>query len=176
MSKPYNPQPGTIPARVIAHLESLPPGTFVSTAELSELLDIQLYSVASSLAHPRSLGAVVSRHTASNRRALEWALGDGTTPATNADDEPEEPLLTKAGQLRTRGPLPPPQLLRMPAAPPLAQWRDDLKPSEREASDHFRAGIFTDGSMRIEHGNTAITLNPTQAAQVARLTNQGIQP
>lgn len=148
----------------------------MSTAELSELLDIQLYSVASSLAHPRSLGAVVSRHTASNRRALEWALGDGTPPATNADDEPEEPLLTKAGQLRTRGPMPPPQLLRMPAAPPLAQWRDDLNTSEPETSDHFLAGVFTDGSMRIEQGDLAITLNPMQAAQIARLTNQGIHP
>lgn len=176
MSKPYIPQPGTIPARVIAHLESLPPGTFVPTAELSELLDIQLYSVASSLAHPRSLGAVVSRHMASNRRALEWALGDGTPPAIQADDEPEEPLLTNAGQLRTRGPMPPPQLLRLPAAPTAAQWRDDLKPAESRTSDHFRAGIFTDGSLLIEHGNAVITLNPTQAAQVARLTNQGIQP
>jgi hypothetical protein len=163
MSKPYTPQPGTIPARVIKHLQTLPPGTFVSTAALSELLDIQLYSVASSLAHPRSMGVVVSRHTESNRRALEWALGDGKPLPLPDDYEPEEPLHTHRNHVPQRTPL---------ALPMLGHSH----PTDSESSDHFRAGVFTDGSLLIEIRSVVITLNPTQAAQVARLTTQGIQP
>lgn len=126
MSKPYTPQPGTIPARVIAHLETLPPGTFVSTVVLGKLLDIPMVLLSTFLEVLRLQGVLVERRSKVGSRAREWALCDC-------------------------------KLLPLP-------------------DDHFRAGVFTDGSLLIEHGGIAITLNPTQAAQIARLTNQGIQP
>lgn len=168
MSKPYVPQPGTIPAKVIDHLESLPSGTYVRSAELCDALDIDMSFLASSLNRPRQLGAVVSRTIAGNKRHLEWALGDGTPLPPPPDHEPDEPLQPLDVK---RTPLPKPEVLRAPPLPQLSTF----KPTQRDMSDHFLAGLFTDGSMRIEHGGIAITLNPTQAAQIARLTNQGIQ-
>ena len=126
MSKPYTPKPGTIPARVIAHLETLPPGTFVSTAVLGKLLDIPLLSLSTTLEVLLLQGVVVERRSKVGSRPVEWALCDC-------------------------------KLLPFP-------------------DERFRAGVFTDGSLRIEHGDIVITLNPTQAAEVARLTNQSLHP
>lgn len=168
MSKPYTPQPGTIPARVIAYLQTLPTGTYLSSAALCEELGIEMSFLASSLSRPRSLGAVVSRTVPGNKRNLEWSIGDGTPLPLPADHEPDEPLQKPAAEA---SPQPKPTISPAPAMPRLG----DFKPTQRDMSKHFLAGVFTDGSLLIEHGGIAITLNPTQAAQIARLTNQGIQ-
>jgi hypothetical protein len=168
MSKPYTPQPGTIPARVIDYLKTLPPGTHLSSAALCEELDIEISFLSSSLQRPRTMGAVVSRPVPGNKRNLEWAIGDGTPLPPPPDHEPDEPLQAPVVKRELS---PKREVLRSQPLPKLS----DFKPTQRDMSDHFLAGVFTDGSLLIEHGGIAITLNPKQAAQIARLTNQGIQ-
>jgi hypothetical protein len=76
MSKPYIPQPGTIPARAIEYLKVQPPGSWMASAVICE-----------AIGHDRKigLGQIMARATAAGAVKHErhingmtyWQLGDG---------------------------------------------------------------------------------------------------
>lgn len=93
----YTPQPGTIPARVIAYLrdQSAAGRQWVPAAELAD--HIGQPAVSPYLSIPMAHGALIRRAINGNRNVQEYALGDGTPqskPADHEDDEPLKPIST----------------------------------------------------------------------------------
>lgn len=83
----YQPQPGSIPYRVIQHLETLPEGTELSTAELNEFLGQPAdLSLAPFLQNARKGGLLESR-VPRGERASMWKLA-GSSLDSNEDDMP----------------------------------------------------------------------------------------
>lgn len=95
----YQPQPGTIPHRVIAWLKAMEkaqPGkrVEVSSADLAEAMgvadsrDIHYY-----LRRARDAGAVVTKGSIRmGHHVVLWSLGDGTPVPKPHDYEPDRPL------------------------------------------------------------------------------------
>lgn len=155
MSNPYIPQPGTFPARAVAHLQALPPGTELSSAVLAdELGQPQGANIQSLLVYARQRGALKARREG---RVLFWSLGDGTPEAKPDDYEPDAPLhKTPAAPAATVAPA-------TPFQPPPVASRVSCDPR------HFRAGLFTDGKLEIEAGSALVVLQPDEVEQLARL-------
>ena len=83
MAAAYQPQPGTIPAKVIAHLRSLPPGTRLRTAELVDALGLEIGQSASLRNYLEAAvnhGVIVRHPDPIDKRRSLWWLGDGTPP------------------------------------------------------------------------------------------------
>lgn len=83
MAAAYQPQPGTIPAKVIAHLRSLPPGTRLRTAELVDTLGLEIGQSASLRNYLEAAvnhGVIVRHPDPIDKRRSLWWLGDGTPP------------------------------------------------------------------------------------------------
>lgn len=111
----YRPQPGTIPHRVIEHLRSLPPGTWLSVAQINEAIgqpcDTRL---ASAMSRAKFAGLVVQRR-AKGRQYHEFSIGDGRPMAQPGADEDEgdavdlraqriKPVVPTAEALRSANP------------------------------------------------------------------------
>lgn len=92
MNSTYTPQPGTIPARVIAYLrdQSAAGRQWVPAAELAD--HIGQPAVSPYLSIPMERGALIRRPINGNRNVQEYALGDGTPAPKPQDHEPDEPL------------------------------------------------------------------------------------
>ena len=85
----YKAQPGTTPFRVIAHLESLPAGTWLATSVLADELNSDNNTIHSSLATAKRHGAITAKRDGGN---TYWSLGSGEPEAPAEDYEPDEPL------------------------------------------------------------------------------------
>lgn len=70
---PYVPKPGSVPARVIAYLESLPKGAKVTTPELAAACGFPRNNAATSLTATVSSGAIVRTE---GSKTILWSLGD----------------------------------------------------------------------------------------------------
>lgn len=133
MTTAYAPQPGTIPARVIAHLKTLPAGTMVPEAVLAETLDV--LPDLKAVMHVAHLHGAVVREMRDGRAwwgvdvhpQLRTLAGP---PAVSADDDDidDAPFVrrvipaTSAGgvSLVDRPAWLPPKETAMPAQPPVA--------------------------------------------------------
>lgn len=107
MSAAYNPPAGTIPAKVLAHLRSLPAGTRLRSAELIGALGLEIGASAclsNYLVTAVQQGAIVQHPDPLDKRRSLWWLGDGTPPerqqieGEDADDAPLERRPQKAAQ------------------------------------------------------------------------------
>lgn len=85
---PYQPQPGTIPARTIAHLKTLGPGAELTTAQLCEEIGTQDNGFHSCMG-PALRADLVRVGKKAGQRFSYWSLGEGK-PAPEPDPEPEE--------------------------------------------------------------------------------------
>lgn len=174
MTKPYVPQPGTIPHRVIEYLRRLAPGAEAANAVLADELDITQSSII-----PCMLAAV--HHGVVKRERREgvtfWSLGDGVPlgPAPDADDDPEmkskivltpatvaqaavsnDKLAKRLEKAIKSGAIP------APAPEPDTTQRNiqinlDLPPPEPVF------GAFSDGSLSIDHGGVFVRLGEKHA-------------
>jgi hypothetical protein len=88
--KPYVPQPGTIPNRVIEHLKRLSPDTELATAVLAEIVGQDTKQMAACLASPRKHGALIMRKREDGIHV--WSLGSGKPTPLPPDHTPDEPL------------------------------------------------------------------------------------
>lgn len=89
----YVPQAGTVPAKVLAYLRTLPEGAEVATVPLLEAIrcsPADSKSMCGYMATAVAHGAVRKRRQFEDRRSLVWSLGDGrpVPVARDADDEP----------------------------------------------------------------------------------------
>lgn len=111
----YQPQPGTTPARAIAYMSKRPAGTWFSSAELGDALDVESNQVSASLAYPIGMGAIDARPDPSDVRRRQYRLAIDDAPATQvvpeqaappaAEQEPARPAPEQA-RPRKRKPLP----------------------------------------------------------------------
>lgn len=178
----YEPQPGTIPARVVAHLRTHPPGTWLATAEITDACglsdgqrNLQAYCVA-------AVGAGLLRsRKAEGERWLLWSLGNGKplSPASEEDDDPPirlrvptalEPILKPEPKVTAREyiaaieravpPDPEPEkvteerVVEHIAAPAAAP----PLPRARAGTAPARWGIFSDGELHIQKAGAEIVL------------------
>lgn len=102
----YDPPPGTIPAKIIAHLRSLPAGTKLRHAELVESLGLELgpnSSLHNYLVAAIKHGALVQERDQDDLRRVVWSLGDGVPLPAQKDDDHDLP----EHQRKDSGPKPP---------------------------------------------------------------------
>jgi hypothetical protein len=72
VSTPYEPRPGSVAYRAIAHLESLPPGTEVMTSKLTEAIGAEPSQVQACLEVALKHGAVFRRQKDEHPRSPWW--------------------------------------------------------------------------------------------------------
>lgn len=91
MKNPYIPQPGTIPAKVLAYMQAQAHAgrEWVSLAELETAVDQT--GLSPYLVIPTKHGALQKRWLDGNRRLTEYAIGDGKPLPTPEDHEADEP-------------------------------------------------------------------------------------
>lgn len=175
--KPYIPQPGTIPHKVIEHLKALPAGTEMSTAVLADVIGQPRNSMAACLNSPRNNGALKSRRAENG--VFFWSLGDGNPLPPPEDHEPDEPLRRPAPavvpkpaspfDLRQPRPIKPrdtpapasqaePVIHRSEPAPALAP---------APAGDRAKFGVYSDNTFCIQRGTDAIWLEPEEFQELA---------
>lgn len=80
----YTPKPGTIPARVIEHLQDADP---LSTQELNQLVGLTTGSITNYMGAALKAGLV---KTGKLGNTLLWSLGDGTPAEPSGDLEASE--------------------------------------------------------------------------------------
>lgn len=84
----YIPQPGTLPARVVAHLQGLPPGTELATGVLADALDVDTRGFTPNLEYAVR-GGLLTREKRDGR--LYWGLGTGERIVRESiDGEPDD--------------------------------------------------------------------------------------
>lgn len=88
----YAPQPGTIPAKVIAYMQAQARAgrEWVSLAELETAVDQT--GLSPYLVIPTKHGALQKRWLDGNRRLTEYAIGDGKPLPAPEDHEADEPV------------------------------------------------------------------------------------
>lgn len=173
MTKPhtYDPQPGTIPYRVIQHLRSQPKGDDFSTAQLAEALEIDITSLGGSMLTPVKHG-LIARRKDPDTGLVYWRLGNGI-PLIQPDDEDKDEPLT---DLRERKKTPAAELAKLlgqphtprnsakarapAAAPAPAQDAPACEPAA------LRVGVFSDGSVTLERDGTCLALDRDDLAMV----------
>lgn len=173
MSKPYIPQPGTIPHRVVEYLRRLAPGTWVASGPLADELDITQSSII-----PCMVAAVHHGVVKRDRRdgIVHWRLGDGTAlpaPGEEEEDDPEmksKIVLTPAAvaqsavsndklakRLEKAIKRDPPDV----AGPDTSQLDAQIQLDLPDQEPLF--GAFSDGSLSIEQGGTFLRLGEKHA-------------
>lgn len=175
--KPYSPQPGTIPHRVIEHLKTLPPGTELASAVLAEIIGQETRQMAACLVYPRKHGVLVMRQHEDGNHV--WSLGNGMPTPPPEDNEPDEPLhpvpkmpkkpaspfdlrkprtLVARDAARTRGK--DPQPVQAQAAAPVTHTEPD--------TNRAKYGIYSDGTFCVQRGVDAIWLTPSETEELGR--------
>lgn len=170
MTKPYTPQPGTIPFRVIQYLQRLAPGTGIANAPLADELDIVANSITACM-QPALHHGLVKRERIDG--IIHWKLGDGT-PAPAAPDADEDPemaskiVLTSAADLRDSND----KLVKNLEKAIKREQRDIIGPDTSQLGAQIQLdlpdpepvfGAFSDGSLSIEQGGTFLRLGEKQA-------------
>ena len=168
----YDPTPGSIPARAISHLRSLPAGSWISGAELAVAIGLD-DQISPYIQAPLKHGLIVSRKDPNNTRLAQYCLGDGTPPIKAEDMTPDEPLEPRptadrpipvsafdAAKIIARTEQP------APAAEPAVERRFKRQATTVPA---FRAGLWTDGMLVIEAQGTRLVLVPEQVTELRQL-------
>lgn len=84
----YTPQPGTIPARAVAFLQTLPPGTEMQSGPLADALGVGISGFGSWLDYAVRNGAI---SCVKREGRLYWSLGRGERARSESvDEEPDD--------------------------------------------------------------------------------------
>ena len=168
----YDPTPGSIPARAISHLRSLPSGTWLAGAELASAIGLD-DSILPYIQAPLKHGLIASRKDPHNRRLALYCLGDGKPPIRPEDLTPDEPLEPAHAPQR---PVP---VSAFDAARIVARAEPATSAPEpaverrfkRQATTvpAFRAGLWTDGTLVIEAQGSRLVLVPEQVTELRQL-------
>lgn len=153
--KPYEPVAGTIPHKVIQHLESLPPGTKLTTGQLIEALGQTHVTNLSSVLIPPVKAGWIKREPKPYSNQVLWSLGD-RTPINQQPTDPDDDTSDLAG------PMPTPNLaaasvftLAKPAATTAPTPTTAAQPSP---APDFRCALYNDGQLYIKSNGTEHTL------------------
>jgi len=173
----YAPRTGSIPARVIAHLECLPHGTELATAVLADALDLDPTSIPSCLEYAIKHGMVVREK---RDGLVRWKLGAGESAALRPDPtEPDEdPIVQRVVSAAALG-LPPPELVKKPprkvffSAPQADLPKAPLSVApvaHQPANDvpRLRIALWSDGMLVVERGPERIVFARRETEQLVR--------
>jgi hypothetical protein len=154
----YEPRPGSVPDRVIAHLRTLPHGAERLSSQLADAINAPPAHVVASLEGAVNAGALFRRKKDSHVRApVYWSLVDhqaakGTTPphANGAHVEPPAPAAAPPAPAA-------PDSIPLIAFAHERQRRPQLKQVERPAqtpvnATGLRIALWSDGALVIERG------------------------
>lgn len=97
----YCPRPGTIPDRCVKYLQSLPPGSEVSTTVLAETVDFPKQSAVDYLWACLRSGLLTRRRPRAGSSPWFWRLGDGT-PISDEDLKKQAIVATRRGDAQRR--------------------------------------------------------------------------
>ena len=119
----YTPQPGTIPAKVIAYMQAQARAgrEWIPLAELETAVDQT--GLSPYLVIPVKHGALQKRWLDGNRRLTEYAIGDGKSLPAPEDHEADEPTPTKESTPITPKPAPWPPAGKPPGEHPMTRPR-----------------------------------------------------
>lgn len=152
----YEPEPGSVAARVIALLKGNPPGALATNAELSHRLGVPASSFAGCLTSAVNAGLVHKRwhDIAGGRSTICWVLGPRVVapvglPDQAQDLEPQE----RATVACPPAPEPPP-----PADPVASEIKAILDAKESAPAAGFACALFNDGRLYLELGDETMTL------------------
>jgi hypothetical protein len=106
----------------------------------------------------RDAGLVFTSYKPDNKQILFWSLGEDKTPAPPIS-RLEQRVETATTVRQKPGPKSKPRS-PAPASPP--------------ANRHFRAGLFTDGTLEIEIGNEEFSLTREEAIILSELQRGGV--
>ncbi len=152
----YAPRPGSIPARVIAHLAALPAGTELATAVLADELDLDAACVPSCLEYAVKNG-MLARDKRGHR--IFWSLGNGEVVIRESagdaiDDDPIVQRIVSASATNM-----PPSSVRKPAR----------SPSMSSVPRPLRVALWSDGQLQIQRGDfELILLAPDETRELVR--------
>lgn len=180
----YTPQPGTIPARVLAHLQTLPAGAELASAPLGEAIGTNTTPdfgplLAAAVMH----GAIVKRM---DGRLAYWSLGTGVPLAADPDDAKPARRTVSAAPSTPAGPAPGPAQGQAAARPKptrtlpvrAAAGRAALVPTPAVAKavaaqpGALRVGVWSDGQVQIELSGQTMLLPHPEARQLCRFLLQ----
>lgn len=154
---PYSAQPGTLPFRALAHLETLPPGAEITSAQLAEVLGVAPSSILSALTRAFEAGAVFKRKKDPHPKSpLFWSL-------------PASPAAPRGGAVaggtgETPAAAPRSQ---MSAASPKA--RAAAIPATRQQGGELRIALWSDGVLQLQRGGVDVAaFNAAEAAAICR--------
>lgn len=172
----YVPQPGTIPAKVIAHLSELPEGTELSTAVLLEVLGQPTGWVGlTSCLRAAVDGGVLQKRLTDDRRCL-WRLADPT--ATVIATGPDDHTAVDDSEPGNR-----PRSFAQSAALVESQLKCidvELKPitvdfvgqaTAPAPAEYIEVAITSEGRLLIDNGTDKIALSPAQLNKLYEYTD-----
>lgn len=158
----YIPQPGTIPARVVAWLQQQPAGAQVATGVLCDTLDIDVSLLGGSMQPAIRHGLV----TSSKREGrLYWGLATDPAEPQQPDEQrvvDATPPAEKPPAARQAAPLKIPRLAKEPL-PKVAR-----QPVDRE----MRCALWSDGTLVIEQNGHGIELDAAGTRALVRYLEQ----
>ena len=164
----YDPRPGTVAYRALAHLATLEHGAEISGPRLSEVLGIESATLRACMQPAVAAGRVFARQKDRThlRAPVFWSLVDhDANRPTTPPPGPQTPM-TK----------PPPVDLR--PAPAAREVLDDTPLRSRKPiilrgagmhPESFRAALWTNGVLQIERGDEVLLLTPEQTQAVRGL-------
>lgn len=162
----YVPQPGTIPARVIAYFQAQPAGTELSTAALADTLDLQLSSLASCLEFAVKHDVLI-REKRDGR--LYWRLGAGAPAAAPIDDDEvdDDPFVHRIVSAATttvpaaEAKLPKRQLRPRPTCAPAVDTE-----ASAAAAPGLRLALWSDGTLVVERSGERHEFSARETKQI----------
>lgn len=143
MSAAYEPRPGTVAYRVLAHLETLPAGAEVMTSALAEAINAEASQIQPCLELALKAGQVHRRQKDDHVRSpWWWSLTDYSAipklrlkPAVSLPEAPA-PVAPIVGPM-----------VEVKGKPPNA---NPTFPMAREHPEEFRAALWSNGFLQIE--------------------------
>ncbi len=185
----YTPLPGTIPARVIAHLKTLPAGSELPTAALCEEIGQTATSGFGACVARALQAGLMAVRKAPDSGLLYWSLGDGEpqAPATQDIQEPEDAPspapATAAGLMSAWRPVrsvfdlgnassevEKPEVAQEPAAIEVPRFLpEEAEPiactPHDDTDEPFVCALWSDGRLQMQRGNAEmlLTVHETRA-------------
>jgi len=190
MNKPgYVPQPGTIPAKVVAHLKAQPPGTEMASRPLMEAIGAEVSGGLNNYLQCAVQGGVLAcRPHPDDVRTQLWSLGDGV-PLERADDKPARSVPATPGAAPTGKPRKPKKSRALPAeasprtkaaqqakraglvsvAPLVAAAGADVPlPAVQMPARALRMAVWSTGELVLDIDDEVLSFNQTETQQLAQ--------
>lgn len=159
MNPTYTPLPGTIPDKVLKHLNTLPAGAEIATAELNDAIGQRAdYTISTCLQAALKAGLLKSRRQ-QGAKYLLWSLGNGEPIPGPVDDESDDDASEAA---------PPPAKPAFPTvrASSAQQTSAALRPI---TDDRFWVTVDLQGSLTIRSSDTELALSHAQTQLIVRM-------